>query len=189
MKAVVQRHGFTLCVAWTALVGGFLQLTYPALGRSLPGSFYETIATVIPVVLLALMVELAGAFPVGPLAHDNQQLEREVARFTDSLTTLETTATEAMNVQALASVRRMARRIAEISALVRDSSDRIRRLRTSTRWIVRGFFLSAAIGEAASLYAIGASRTSTLLLWLCISTLVILGVGLWVNYEFRFEAH
>jgi hypothetical protein len=138
---------FAISVGIVYVAAAAVQSADGHLGRSVPQAFYVTVATVVPVLLLAVMVETATAIQLRPLASGLVDITRE----NDNI----------------------AQGLAELAARM--------------RWIIRWFFSQAFIAETAALYAIGADRSSTFLLSLCILPLLIFGVLLWVTYEMRFD--
>jgi hypothetical protein len=123
--------------------------------------FYSVLAQVIPVLLLALMVEMATAFPI-------RDVSRELQRELQLLEVLSEQGDKTMALNAR-------RRLAEL-----DSATEL------MRWQVWAFFACAAVGEAASLYAVGSNESTTFLLMLCGSETGVLFFMLAAFYGLRF---
>jgi hypothetical protein len=130
-------------------------------GANVDVGVYGVIAQVIPVLLLALTVELATAFPVGRLADEAQQVARDFASDQPG---------EAVPMIGL-----------------RTMTEQLNRAAAEIRWFVRAFFVCAAVGEVAALYAVGSDESSTFLLVLCAYETAVLCVMLAAVYERRFK--
>jgi hypothetical protein len=151
-------------------------------------NFYIAVAAVIPVLLLALMVELASAVSLELQNAGVAEAAGELDKIAGDLRTMEDLLTTGPTpLEALARLRDLQRKLAESTRkheasveLLVSMSERIRRL-------VRCFFIQAAAGEGAALYALGAQRSSAFLVTLCISVLVLVTWNLWRTFEMRFE--
>jgi hypothetical protein len=150
--------------------------------------FYVAVATVIPVLLLALMVELASAVSLEAQNAGIAKTADGLDAIAAELHTMEAQLTTGPTAfEALAPLRELQRKHAEsrrtheagVKLLV-SASERIRRL-------VRCFFIQAAAGEGAALYALGAQRSSAFLVTLCIAVLAMVTWNLWRTFEMRFE--
>lgn len=158
--------------------------------RAGPSSdFYVAVAGIVPVLLLALMVEL-----VGGIGRDHRrdldslaQVSRGLAKVASDMDEMERTAERlapAVDMGVLRAERDVEERIRatvdDARAISRDTAVRARRL-------VRLFFRMAALAEAAALYGIGAGRSSPFLATACVGYLLTLALVLLQVYEQRFD--
>jgi hypothetical protein len=115
--------------------------------------YYVVIATVIPVLLLALMLETATILPVGAIA---DRLRAAIAEAHEELEGMaEEVGWDLGDVQhPMVGIAR------ELDQIEEEQIARITPSVQRLRWTVRGFFAAAVAGEVGSLYAIAAD-TST----------------------------
>jgi hypothetical protein len=135
--------------------------------------FYVVAATVIPVLLLALMVELATVFAVEPV------LQRVRKAADDAIAEGRAGPVDDVQHPSEARTHRL-RRIEENT--LREFAVMVGRV----RWMVRGFFVAASTGEAVSLYAIAAGTSTPFTLVLSGGQTLVLIVFLAVAFEMRF---
>jgi hypothetical protein len=143
------------------------------------GDYYIVIATVIPVLLLALMLETATVLPVSAIA---DRVRAAVADAHDQVEEMaEVAGWELGDVQHPLAV--ITRRLESIE------EERIGRLEPSVqrlRWTVRGFFFAASAGEAGSLYAIASDSSTPFLFVLSAVQTLALVVMVARAFELRF---
>ncbi len=138
--------------------------------------YYVVVATVIPVLLLALMLEVATVFAVGPILGLKRSAEDRAAEIEAYVG-----APHAADAQhPLAAERRRLRREGEeIMSVFALYVGRM-------RWFVRGVFVGAFSGEVVSLYAIAADTSTAFTFVLSAFETVMLMGGLAIVFEQRF---
>lgn len=162
---VVLAPAIGLVVAAVAVMADF-----PSWAVGVHGDYYFVVASVIPVLVLAFMVELGTVVRVTSLAHVLRGLVYAVAALEDF---------DAGH--RLGAVRHGLKRIED------EYRDRAVAVLGRLRWGVRGFFLAALAGEVVSLYAIGADTSTPFTLVL--SAIEVLGLALIfvMTFELRFK--
>jgi hypothetical protein len=182
MQRVLARLAATVGQLAIAPLAGFVLATAAAVfgwpTGEVAGEYYVVIASVIPVLLIALMLEVATALPVTAIVDG---VRRQVA---DAVETLEDMAEEMGSAlddaqHPLADVKRDLERIGDKHlARVVPTAERL-------RWTVRGFFLAAVAGEAVSLYAVAATASTPFTFALSAVEALALIVMLLIVYELR----
>jgi hypothetical protein len=138
-------------------------------GANVPQDFFVVIASIVPVFLLALMVELAG-MSSKDLADRLSEVEAEQRSIAEALKT----------------------DLLPPSTIAEEQDERLLRSRTKMREtsadltrVTRSFFFQAGVAEAACLYAIGSGTSSAFLVALACAELVAIGVNLLTAFEVR----
>lgn len=171
-----------VCVATAAMISLTTEL-----GRNADLSYYATIAQVIPVFLLALMVEVRSrvgqSFEVARAA-----IEAGEAELRALLHLAERVGDQAPDVD-LESARRMLR---DVEQRIAGNRAGFAQAMPKTRRVVRGYVIVAIPGELASLAALAAGAGSTFALSLAALSLVAM-VLLWLRsltaqFEFASQA-
>lgn len=155
----------SLVVSWIA-----------AFGRGIDGGFYGAASEIIPVLLLAMMVEVAFTMSTRDSVRAMTSLERTLERGKDVLDRKEETD----------ATRDLARTLAEIRDGASEARQELRVIARGTRGFVYAFFCVAAIGEAGALYAMAAAETTTFLFVLTAGAIGELGLLLAAAYSRRF---
>ncbi|MCW2984081.1 MAG: hypothetical protein JWR63_1651 [Conexibacter sp.] len=169
------------------LVAASTQLGYRD-GVQLHENFYVAVAAVIPVLLLALMVELASA--VSLELHNQRTMESalELKGIATELADAEGRLTSGPTpLEQLPKLRKLQARLKEVTAEHEKARGTLGSMSGRIRRLVRCFFIQAAAGEAVALYALGAQRSSAFLVALCVMVLLMVTWNLWRVYEMRFE--
>lgn len=149
-----------LLVAGAAIVGWFVRF-----GRDVALEFYAAASQIIPVLLLAVLLELAVLHsPFAELREADYQLTQSTERLE--------------RLGAVADEER-----AELGQLRATLAAKGRFVRTQ----VVGYVLAAAVGQAASLYAVAAEVTTTFLVLLTAGSIAATFVILIATYVRRFS--
>lgn len=136
--------------------------------------YYVVIASVIPVLLLAGMVEAASALRVGTVVDLDRRLSVVSVELEGLLREFDSQHPDALAARELVDKRGQVR--AQAGALLRGHL-----------WIVRGMFVTALVGEGACLYAIAASTSTAFTFMLAASNALVLFVLLAAAFEARFR--
>lgn len=170
------------------LVAASAQLGYRDGGAQLHENFYVAVAAVIPLLLLALMVELASAVSLELQNQLTMKSAAELRVVATELADAEGRLTSGPTpLEQLPPLRDLQARLKEVTAEHEEARDTLVSMSGRIRRLVRCFFVQAAAGEAAALYALGAQRSSAFLVALCVMVLLMVTWNLWRIYEMRFE--
>lgn len=151
-------------------------------------NFYVVVATVIPVLLLALMVELATAAPIGNFSDRFARIENDVETTSELVRDLEPRATTApVDLEVLNRLRDIESDLRKGLRETQQTQRAVISMGGRLRDAVRCFFAHAAMGVGAALYALAAHTSSTFLVVVCILALAMLTGELWFIYELRFQ--
>lgn len=145
-------------------------------GGEVASEYYVVVASVIPVLLIALIVEVAAAFRISDLADSIR------AQVTEALEGwAEEMGSELDDVQhPLADSKR------DLERIGRDHVAQVATTAGRLRWTGRGFFVAAVTGEAVSLYAIAAEASTRFTFVLSAVETLALVVMLVITFELRF---
>jgi hypothetical protein len=160
----------------------------PGLGRGLDLSFYEAIAPLVPLLLLAIVLENM------PVYHaDVRGLWERTAALDEDWQTRRQEAREAVAESEDPEVLERAQRLDDaMDVFIRSLSETRKDLRSldrETRGYVLAFMVSAVAGEAAALYALAEQTSTTFLLMIVVGSLGfmvwMLGFFLMMRYRVR----
>jgi hypothetical protein len=183
MQRVLARLAATGGQLAIAPLAGFVLATIAAVARWASGEvareYYVVLASVIPVLLIALAVELAAAFPVSDLADRIRAQVAEAVEVVEGWA--EETGSELDDVQhPLADIKR------DLERIGREHVTQVATAAGRLRWTVRGFFIAAVTGEAVSLYAVAAEASTPFTFVLSAVEALALVVMLVSAFELRF---
>jgi uncharacterized membrane protein len=199
-RGQVVREGGVAVVATVALSG--LLAHFGDFGASAGNEFYAAIVQVIPVFLVALLLEVAVQFPVSESTRPNVRQEKaelanaiaQAARVRESVSQDRQRAEAAGGTfsreleQAAQEYIASTDEVVTSSRKILDTSEQLVNLYGAIRAIVFSYVAAAVPGEAAALYALAAGESSTFLLSLSVLSLISMVLLFVVAFSRRYGA-
>jgi hypothetical protein len=170
--AIVPFAGFVCAVAAVAF-------EWPPRASDVHPAYYVALASIIPVLLLALMLETAAILPVGAV------VERVRTVVADAHETVEELAEE-MGSELGDAQHHLADATRNLQRIEDEQLARITPSVWRLRWTVRGFFVAAVAGEVASLYAVACQTSTPSVFALSTVEALALVVMVAIAFELRF---
>jgi hypothetical protein len=169
----------TVALLFTAPYAGSVPSLWAQWGDNISMEFFTAVAAIIPVLLLALMIELANAFGADRMTASIERDQREH----------ETLRQEALALAANDPERRAAwaARFDELDRHLRRHRKQRVAISQRVRWGARAFFFHAIVAEAFALVALATQDSSSFQAAVVVNNMLALGFILWFAYEDRYE--